>query len=133
MTNQLFLCFYGDQPYWDNLVLTSAYPTGFSYFRPFRYRDVWLDEATKNNFTSQNGSSSLTNAEATLCVRFSTREEWRLLPLRKVTITHTTFSAGTYQFYLRLGRFFDFDGVKQLSDACVEIPGFAPSPRTVCL
>jgi hypothetical protein len=34
----LFVTFYGDGPYWDNTVLLPAYPSGYSYFRPFRYR-----------------------------------------------------------------------------------------------
>lgn len=38
----LFLCFFGDGPHWDNTPLVPAYPSGYSYSRPFRYRDRWV-------------------------------------------------------------------------------------------
>jgi hypothetical protein len=39
----LVLSFYGDGPKWENFVYLPVSPSGCSYFRPFRYRDEWLE------------------------------------------------------------------------------------------
>ena len=46
----LVISFYADGPKWENLVYLPAFPSGCSYFRPFKYRDKWLSQVFSDSF-----------------------------------------------------------------------------------
>jgi hypothetical protein len=102
------LCFNGDGPFRDNLVRTVAYPTGYSYFRPFRYRDVWLSADLLEQVGDQGRRVELQQREAILAARFiASGHEWKLVPIRAVRLTHIHHVPDNHLVYFVLGRFLD--------------------------
>lgn len=119
---QLFLCFFGDGPLWDNVVLVPAYPSGYSYFRPFRYRDAWVQPDLLSDMADQQERRTLIGSDAWLCMRFDSDEHRsKLLPMRKVKITHIDYLPDLHSVYFRLGPFYDLGTTEELQQACVEI------------
>jgi len=118
-----FLCFYGDGPFRDNLVRAVAYPSGYSYFRPFRYRDEWVERGLLDLLKTQSAREDVLSESTVLAVRFFTPpHEWTLLPLRRVTITHVQSVPDHHLLYFTLGAFFDFRGEMNLEDSSRTIP-----------
>jgi hypothetical protein len=122
--SNLFICFFGDKGLWDNVILTAAYPVGFSYFRPFRYRDAWVQEKIINEIIDQANRDYFIGEEATLAMRFiSDEHKWELLPIRKVYITGIDYLPDNQSIYFKMGPMIDFGGFKGgLQQNCLEIP-----------
>lgn len=118
----LFLCFYGDGPYWKDLLYVPAYPAGYSYPKwAFRYETSrWLSRDLQNEVRSQ--EHQRIEVEGILGVRFGRSEQNRLLPLRRLTITWIDLTAGITQFYFRLGPLLDFTQFNTLEGAWLELP-----------
>ena len=121
--SQLFLCFYGDSRLWENIILSTAYPKGFSYFRPFRYRDEWIDNALLQDLKNKEKRASLIGQSAILAMRFISEEhKWLVLPIRKVNITHIDYIPDNHGIYFKLGDMVDYPVEKELNKICFEIP-----------
>ena len=118
----LFLCFNGDGPYWDNILLLPAYPSGYSYFRPFRYRDKWIQQGLLEEIKVKKRCKDFIGTEAILCMRFynGTYKD-KIIPLRKVNITHVAFFPDNYCIYFRIGQFYDFEAFEQFNQAAIQI------------
>jgi hypothetical protein len=121
MPDQLFLCFFGDGPFWRDFVLAPAYPSGFSYIWPFRYDDKWVQPKLQTELATPAGRKKLENTEATLGVRFGNPHSETVLPLRKITLTHVDTSAGLYSFYFRAGPLVDVQSATELSTVGIPI------------
>lgn len=99
-----WLTYNADGPYWDNSILVPAYATGWSYFRPFRYLDSWIQDELLDIVKEQ--PKSLEGLQVTLGMRFlSSEHRDRVVPVRKAVITHVSPDADLNLFYFRLGRF----------------------------
>jgi hypothetical protein len=119
---QLFLCFYGDGTLWDNILLLPAYPSGYSYFRPFRYRDNWIQGDLLDKMSNEEKRKAMIGSEAILCMRFLAEEhKWKLLPVRKASITHIDYLPDNHSFYFSVGPFYDFRTIEELNKACLEL------------
>jgi len=120
--SQLFLCFFGDGPRWDNILLVPSYPSSYSYPRPFRYRDKWIQADLLNELSNKNKFKSFIGSQAVLCMRFLTEEhKWKLIPIRKVKITHIDMLSDNNSVYFKLESFRDYRSFSKLSEACLEI------------
>ncbi len=116
----LFVTFYGDGPYWDNLVMLPAYPTGYTYLRPFRYRDVWVDPDLAER--AANAPASFVGEAATLGIRFTTDGFGNvLIPIRQVQIATVAREQDNF-VYFSLGRFVDVSGAQKLGDIARAVP-----------
>lgn len=121
--SQLYLCFFGDGPLWDNIVRVPAYPKGFTYFRPFRYRDEWIQTTLLKEIERKEQRLSLMGNKVVVCMRFLDDDfKWYLLPLRQASLVNIDYSPGNHSVYFQLGTFFDFGKVEDLRSACLEIP-----------
>jgi hypothetical protein len=116
------LSFYGDGPKWENLVYIPAYPSGCSYFRPFRYRDEWIEPALLGRLRAS--ESALNNSDLFVCARFrpATDAATVLLPIRKAKLTRFRYSEGDHSIYFSLGQLVDLRGGKTLREGALEIP-----------
>lgn len=118
----LFLCFYGDSVLWDNILLVPGYPAGYSYIRPFRYRDNWVQRSLLEEMQNEQACEKLTGAQVVLCMRFLLdQKRWSILPIRKAVIRHIDPMADNQSVYFSMGSLYDFTKVKELSDICVDI------------
>jgi hypothetical protein len=118
----LFLCFYGDGPLWDNVILIPGYHSGHSYFRPFRYRDTWVQESLLKELQDEKMREKLTGKQVILCIRFRNEEKkWSILPVRKAVIRHIDPMPDNQSIYFSMEALYNFNRVKTLSDICVEI------------
>ena len=116
----LFLTFYGDGPYWDNTVVLPAYPSGYSYFRPFRYRDAWVQPALLERMARD--PTGFVGEVASLCMRFSTKgSESALVPIRSVTLTSVRAEDDNF-VYFKLGPFFRFERGQSLYKCSLNVP-----------
>jgi len=123
----LFLCFYGDSALWDNTLLIPGYPSGHSYFRPFRYRDIWVQKSLLEEMQDEKACEKLTGAQVILCMRFLLEQKkWSILPIRKAVIRHIDPMPDNQSVYYSMGALYDFNKIKTLSDICVDID---PSER----
>jgi hypothetical protein len=104
----LVLSFYGDGPKWENFLYLPAYPAGCSYFRPFRYRDKWVQAPLLDSLRTDRGL--LNGRELIIAARFHTSPwEWSLLPIRKGRLDHFSLHEGEdHDIYFSLGSMFDF-------------------------
>jgi hypothetical protein len=119
----LFLTFYGEGPYWDNTVMLPAYPTGFSYARPFRYRDKWVEPSLLDR--AINAPGSFVGQQAILAMRFRTGgAETQFVPLRLVELTTVAREEDNF-VYFRLRQFVDFSTVTSLASAALPLPASA--------
>jgi hypothetical protein len=119
------LSFYGDGPKWENFVYLPAYPSGCSYFRPFRYRDKWV-EAELLAKLRQNWQE-VAKEELVLAARFQPAQpdpwNWSVLPIRKATLTHFRFNEGEEHYiYFSLGPMVDFRERPELQSLIQVIP-----------
>lgn len=118
----LFLCFRGDGPYWDNTLLVPGYPSGYSYIRPFRYRDNWVQKRLLEEIYNERARDKLTGAQVVLCMRFLLDEKrWSVLPIRKAVVRHIDPMSDNQSVYFSMGFLYDYTKVKALSDICVDI------------
>ena len=111
MANQLFLCYYGDGPYWSDTISLPALPSGVSYIHEFRY-DQRLVQHTAEGFGSigQVNKGKLVDAQVCLAAHFqSARHRSTFLPIRKAIITKATASANISPVLFRLGPLSSFD------------------------
>ncbi len=116
----LVLSFYGDGPYWDNMVRVLAYPSECSYFRPFRYRDKWIEPSLLELLRSEEGRRELAGRETVLAARFQApTHRSLLLPIRKVTVTHVSFTPGNASVYFTLGPSCEVDTAVELAKQCL--------------
>jgi hypothetical protein len=104
----LFACFNADGPYWDNIVRTVAYPSGLSYFRPFRYRKTWIAADLFPIVASRERHGELIGRTAFLCMSFSDAAYQGLfIPFREIEITHLDPAPDTHALFFKVGRFLD--------------------------
>lgn len=116
----LFLSFYGDGPYWDNTVMLPAYPTGYSYLRPFRYRDDWIEPSVLTRAHRQ--PASFDGVRAILAMRFRDQGARDVaIPLREVRLSAVEREEDNF-VYFRLGRFVDLSQATALGDLALTIP-----------
>jgi hypothetical protein len=114
-------------PYWRSSFEPMLYPSGVSFYRPFSYREQWVSENLRETFqqTSFNPKKWLKkNQSAFFCVRFSGEHAKKLVPIRRVEITHLGSGATTH-VYFRLDRFIDYRQIQfpQIIDlGAAEIP-----------
>ncbi|HMD87935.1 MAG TPA: hypothetical protein VKF38_02120 [Anaerolineaceae bacterium] len=121
--SNLYISFFGDGPLWDNTVLISAYPQEISYFRPFRYRDSWIQDTLLKKIKTAEGRKTLNDNPVIICMRFiDPNFKWLLLPIRKAKLTFIDYSPDNNSIYFRLGSYFNFTGIQELKSACLEIP-----------
>lgn len=121
--DNLYLCFFGDGKLWENVSLVAAYPLGFSYGRPFRYRDCWVQQEVLHDMAGGAGLDKLVGVEATLAMRFRSQEHQSLiLPVRRVEITHIDFMPRSHSVYFTMGQMVNFARFDGLRSVCVEIP-----------
>lgn len=114
----LFLCFFGDSAYWDNGLVVPGYPTGFSYFRPFRYTDQWIQAELLLEMSDSAKAKQLIGQEVVLCARFRTEGfEWFVLPIRKATIRHVDSLPDNHSIDFSVGPLYDFTRVAEFSSA----------------
>ena len=118
----LFLCFYGDGPYWKDLLYIPAYPAGFSYQKwAFRYDpSKWVSSELQADAAQQ--KQKKVPIDGILGVRFSAGRENLLLPLRKIEITWIDLAGGITQFYFRVQALLDFTKYASLEEACLTLP-----------
>ena len=120
--SRLFLCFNGDGPYWDNIILIPAFPFGYSYFRPFRYRNKWIEQDLLEAINDKERCKDFINSEAILCMRFYGQNyKDKIVPLRKVSITYISSFPDNYCIYFRIGQFYDFEAFEQFNQAAIQI------------
>ena len=118
----LFITFLADGALWDNIALVPAYPSGFSFPRPFRYRDTWVSSDLIKEMSQEGSRSKLASSAAVLAMRFkSKRYEKRILPLRQVTLTHIHYLPGNHSVFFKLGKFFNFANARTLSEATIRL------------
>jgi hypothetical protein len=121
----LFLCFFGDSALWDNILLVPGYPAGYSYFRPFRYRDDWVQKSLLEEIQSKQSCGKLTGVPAILGMRFLLdQKKWSVLPIRKAVIRYIDPMSDNQSVYFSMGSLYDFTKVKELSDICVDIDAY---------
>lgn len=121
--NQLYLCFYADGPLWDNVIHIPAFPRGFSYLRPFRYRDAWIQPSLLKEIENRDKRTFLIGEKAIICMRFlDNNYKWYLLPVREAELTKVDYAPGNHSVYFRLGAYFNFGSVQDLRAACLELP-----------
>lgn len=132
--SKLILSFFADGPLWDNTVYVPAYPTGMSYFRPFRYRRKWISGSLCEELKECKSRNKLIGNEAVLAARFiSERHKSMVLPIRAVEVTHIDFIPDNVCVYFRLGQFYlpDFDS--ELSKDCLLFASDADAAPKDCL
>jgi hypothetical protein len=113
----LFACFNADGPYWDNIVRTVAYPSGVSYFRPFRYRENWIQPSLLPIVTTPERHHELLGRPGYLAMSFSDPQHQRLfIPFREIRITHINPAPDSYAVFFTLGSFLDMTSVESLAD-----------------
>lgn len=121
--SHLYLCFYGDGPHWDNIIKIPAYPKGYSYFRPFRYRDNWINPTLLKEIEEKDQRHALIGKKVIICMRFWDENfTWHLLPVREAELSIVDYEPDNHSVYFRLGPIFDFGSVQDLRSACLEIP-----------
>lgn len=118
----LVLSFYGDGPKWENFVHLPAFPSGCSYFRPFRYRDEWLEEGLLDRLKTD--WKAVGRTELLVGSRFKSAPwEWSFLPIRSATMTHFRFNEGEEHYiHFKLGPMVDFRERPELQTLLVSIP-----------
>lgn len=121
--SHIFLCFFADGPKWDNIQQIPAYPTGYSYFRPFRYRNKWIDKLLLGILNNREQFKTLIGKEVILCMRFGKGSYKNyIIPIRKVIITGLDILADNYSIFFKMGSFFNFLSYDNLADAAIKIP-----------
>ena len=118
----LVLSFYGDGPKWENFVYLPAYPSGCSYFRPFRYRDKWVEAALLAKL--RQNWEEVARQELVVAARFQPDPwTWSVLPIRKATLTHFRFNEGEEHYiHFLLGPMVDFRERPELQTLMQVIP-----------
>jgi hypothetical protein len=118
----LVLSFYGDGPKWENFVYLPAYPSGCSYFRPFRYRDKWVEPALLARL--RRDWKSVADQELVVAARFLTAPwTWSVLPIRKARLTHFRFNEGEEHYiHFQLREMIDFRERPELQTLMQDIP-----------
>lgn len=118
----LFLCFFGDGPRWENILQLPGYPRGYSYVRPFRYRDKWIQGELLDVISNEQEREKLKRQDVFVCMRFlDEKNKWLVLPIRKAKIEHIDPMPENQSVYFSMGPMYDFKGVKELSSICLEI------------
>lgn len=127
--SQIALCFFADGPRWDNIIRIAAYPVGYSYTRPFRYRDERIQPALLRTLSDPAQRSKLIESPAVVLMRFQAGSHAsHALPVRRATIRHIAFMPGNHEIYFTLGEFFGYDLAKDLSSLLIDLPVNAISP-----
>ncbi|MDQ3934658.1 MAG: hypothetical protein M3340_08520 [Actinomycetota bacterium] len=125
----LVVSFFADGPYHANVRETLAFPDGYSFHRPFRYRDEYIDEPVRVALAEH--GSHVHGLPAVLAMRFeSDQATRRLLPVREIELIHAAIRAGTNEIFFRLGRFLEVpEGTKRLADLCVTLDEAVPASQ----
>ncbi|MFC1967312.1 hypothetical protein ACFLV2_01530 [Chloroflexota bacterium] len=116
----LFLCFNGDGPYWDNILHIPEYPSGYSYFRPFRYRDKWIQNSLLIKIQNEQTRKKLIGAQVVLCMALRA-EERIILPIRQAVIRHIDPMPDNQSVYFSMGPMYDFTKINTLIDSRLNI------------
>jgi hypothetical protein len=113
----LALCFYGDGPLWQNALQALSFPPGYSYSKPFRYKDNWVQSGLQDLMRSH--PLGFERIDAILGTRFKQRE-LGVIPIRRITITNVDSSPGNNYIDFRFGSFFQIptDTSDLASTAC---------------
>ena len=119
----LYLGFFGEGPKWDNFPRLGAYPSGFSYLRPFRYQDKRIDPKVLADLGRAHSDSSLfTDRDAVICVRFRGAEYKRtVLPIRKAVVRHVDRQGGDNAVYFTLGPYVNFTDATSLDERALTL------------
>jgi len=127
----IVLSFFGDKGLYDNLAYVPAYPSGISYFRPFRYRNEWIEDALREELRQPNAWTNLVGQDAILAIRFCSEDYQSLiLPFREVKITHLDFIADNLSVYFQVGAFYRHDFGSALAKQCLRFNSDAnPVPK----
>jgi len=119
--HRLVLSFFADKGLSDNLAYIPAYPSGMSYFRPFRYRNDWIEDPLLEDIRRPDVRRRLVGREAILAIRFRSADHQSLvLPFRNVKITHVDFIADNLSVYFQLGAFYCYDFSSPLAMQCLK-------------
>jgi hypothetical protein len=103
MSQPLLLTFFLDGPRWHNAVRAMAYPRGYSYVQPFRYRDERVDPALLDAL--KRSPASLHSRDAYLAARFrDPAYSSRCIALRRVSVTQIDSSEDDYRVYFSSAR-----------------------------
>src|SRR5438046_555463 len=100
----LFVTYYGDVPYWDNTLLLPAYPSGYAYFRPFRYHERWIQQKLRGELDSK--PAAFVGRAVILGMRFEPPAD-RLVPIREARLAAVEREDDVF-VYFKLGKFFEF-------------------------
>jgi hypothetical protein len=120
-SHKVVLSFFADSALWDNLVYVLAYPSGMSYFRPFRYRAKWVDDGIQKELKGCGSRRKFVGRDAILAVRFcSEKNASSVLPIRAAKITNIDFIPDNITIYFQLGQFYLPDVGTSLSKQCLE-------------
>src|SRR5207302_2009544 len=104
-------------------VLLGAYPSGFSYPRPFRYRNGRIGPELLRDIKDPERRRTVEKTRAVLAMRFLRSDlQWTLVPIRRVTVTRVDYADDNHSVFFRLGDFFDFRSVDSLLDCGLTIP-----------
>lgn len=100
-------------PYWRSSFEPMLYPTGISFYRPFSYREQWIApqifaELQGPNFSVKKWIKS--NSEGFFCIRFTGDLVKRLIPVRRVELTHISPGPPIHVYY-RLKEFVNYQQV----------------------
>ena len=107
-TKILVLSFFADSALWDNLIYLPGYPSGMSYFRPFRYREKWIEESLYAELQTKEKRNNLVGKEVLMAARFCSSDAHKalVLPIRVATIEAINYIPDNISIYFRLGKFF---------------------------
>jgi hypothetical protein len=114
--SSLLICFNADGPYAENAVLVAGYPSGFSYFRPFRYREQWVEpEILRQDETTMD--------QVLLAMRFrSPGLAQMILPIRKVRIISKRITGGDVYVDFQMLSMVDFRACEDLRTLLIRKP-----------
>lgn len=117
------LSFYGDGPRWRNAIELPAYPPGFSFPRPFRYRDTWIE--TELLDAMRRNPDGFEGLEVLLAMRFKS-PDLGFVPLRRARISSAEISPDNSFINFSAGDLFAIsDEISDLRDLAQPIPDSA--------
>jgi hypothetical protein len=118
--------FFADGPYHRNVPEALAFPDGYSFHRPFRYRDHYISDPVRKALGAH--GNHVHGLRAVLAMRFNDETANRLiLPVREIELTHAVITADANEIFFRLGRFFQVaEGTASLKELCLQLDAAVP-------
>lgn len=110
MPKTIFLCYFGDGPFWSDTLYLPSLPSGVSYVHQFRYDDPLVHpDLMRSGVAKSMKEGGLVGSKACLGARFgSAGRKDRLLPVREAEIVRIDSKPGLHQFFFRLGPLYEF-------------------------